>query len=241
MKYLLLGILQGIFEWLPVSSEGIVALVSNYTTDLSPIDIAIFLHLGTLFATCIYFNKEWKNVITNKDPQLTRFLIITTCISLPLGFILYQFIHNITVGTTLLVMVGTGLLITSYLQKRKTKVNLSETNVTIITAILQALAVIPGLSRSASTIFGLSLSNKTPKEILTYSYMMSAPVIVAASIYLIIKEPLLAAAWPALISSFIVGLLTLHLLMNLSQRINFSLFTFAAGILCYVGAIITIL
>jgi undecaprenyl-diphosphatase len=240
MNTIILGILQGIFEWLPVSSEGIVTLVSPFLkTNLNPIDIAIFLHLGTLLATLIYFNKEWKSTITNKNPELSKFLIIATCISLPLGFMVYQVIHNVTIGTTLLLIIGTGLIITSYLQKRKIKVNLNNTKVAIVTGILQALAVIPGLSRSASTIFGLSLSKKTPKEILTYSYMMSAPVILAASIYLLIKEPLLLQAWPALVSSFIVGLVTLHVLIKLSQRINFSIFTLIAGLLCYIGVFVT--
>jgi undecaprenyl-diphosphatase len=241
MEYIILGILQGIFEWLPVSSEGIVALVSNYTTDLNPIDIAIFLHLGTLLATLIYFSKEWRNVFTQQKSQLRQFLLLSTIISLPLGYILYQLIQSIALGTSLLIIVGIGLLLTSYLQKRKIKMNLSETNVTIVTGILQALAVIPGLSRSASTIFGLSLSNKAPKEILTYSYMMSAPIIASASLYLFIKEPLLIQAWPALVTSFVVGLFSLHLLMKLSQKINFSIFTLVAGILCFVGALVTLI
>ena len=77
-EHVLLGILQGMVEWIPISSEGVVALTSQFLIkDINPIDVALFLHLGTFFATLIYFKKEWKQVITLKDKKLLHFLIIS--------------------------------------------------------------------------------------------------------------------------------------------------------------------
>ena len=79
---------------------------------------------------------------------------------------------------------------------------------------LQGLAVIPGLSRSGSTIFGLSLGKFDSAQILKISYMMSGPIVLASSAYLFLKNPVLVfEAWPSLISSFLVGLISLHFLI----------------------------
>ncbi len=246
--YIIIGILQGIFEWVPISSEGIVALASQYLIKgVKPVDMAIFLHLGTLLAVLIYFRKDWKEVLLFRNKKLLYFLTLTTFVSLGVGFILYNLISTLFLGTLLLVLVGFGLIMTSFLHKtrenkeKETKSKLSFQNIAILSGLLQGLAVIPGLSRSGSTIFGLSLGKLSPQQILKLSYMMSAPVILASSAYLVLKNPVLITGWPALISSFVFGIGTLHILMKYSQKINFYKFTLFFGLLCLVGAVISIL
>ncbi len=239
LDYIILGILQGIFEWLPISSEGIIALTTSYLTELNPIDTALFLHLGTLLAVLIYFRKDWLELKNNK--QLLKFLIIATIISLLIAYPIYTFITNITIGSTLLFITGLGLLITSYFHKTNKKIKIKFKNLALLTGLLQGLAVIPGLSRSGSTIFGLSLGDLEPKEILKISYMLSAPAVLASTSLILLKEPTIIQTWPALISSFLVGILTLHLLLKFAQKINFYKFTLTFAILCFIGAIINLL
>lgn len=230
LKYILLGIVQGIFEWIPISSQGILALISQ------SLDIALFLHVGTLLAVIIYFRQEFKNSKTIK------FLVISTPISLAIGFVLYQVIQNIAIGNSLLILTGIGLLITSYFNKKKIKLNINNNLLAIIAGVLQGLAVIPGLSRSGATIFGLSLAKKNPEEILKISYVMSAPVVLASSFYLFLKNPSLAFdAWPALIASFVVGLAGLHFLLKYIKKINFAKFALIFAILCFIGAGVAII
>jgi len=239
-SYIILGILQGIFEWIPISSEGIVAIASQYfLKGFHPIDVAIFLHLGTLLAVLIYFRKEWKEVLTLKNKNLFYFLIIATVVSLVVGFPIYKSIKEITIGAGLLVVMGFGLLLTSFLQKKRKSFNLNLNQLAIFSGILQGLSVIPGLSRSGSTIFGLSLGKKNPSEILKISYMMSAPVIFLANFYLYFKNPILVdKGWISLIFSFLVGIFSLHYLIKFSQKINFQKFTLIFGLLCFLGAIL---
>jgi len=91
LSYIVIGILQGIFEWLPISSEGIVALaVQLFSLKVNPIGIALFLHLGTVFAAFFYFRKEWREVLTLRDKQLMRFLLVSTLVSLPVGYVFYK-------------------------------------------------------------------------------------------------------------------------------------------------------
>ena len=244
--YIFLGILQGIFEWIPVSSEGIVAIASQYLLkELHPIDVALFLHLGTLFAVLIYFRKDWKEILCLRNKKLFKFLVIATIISLAIGFPIYKSLKNITIGAGLLLVMGFGLLITGFLQKTKKSFNfnLNLFKIAAISGFLQGLSVIPGLSRSGSTIFGLSLTQENPSKILKLSYMMSAPVVLASSIYLFFKNPVLitGGTFVSLIFSFLVGIFTLHYLIKFSQKINFSKFAFIFGLLCLLGALFSFL
>ena len=144
--YILLGILQGIFEWVPISSEGIVALASQlFLPGKNPVDIALFLHLGTFFAILVYFRKDWKDVLTLKNPKLLRFLIIATIVSLVIGFPLYTLVREVAVGTMLLIIMGLGLLLTSYFHSSKRTFGTTVNKLAIIAGFLQGLAVIPGL------------------------------------------------------------------------------------------------
>lgn len=246
-EYIFLGILQGIFEWIPISSEGVIALTSQYLIQqINPIDIALFLHLGTLFAVLVYFRKDWKEIVLLKNPKLLRFLIITTIISLAIGFPLYNLIRNFSTGTTLLFVMGFGLLITAYFHKLRKNPNMSlekkSGKLALIAGSLQGISVIPGLSRSGSTIFGLSLGKLSPFEILKISYIMSAPVILASSIYLTLKNPtIFFTGWPSLISSFFVGIISLSFLMKFAKKINFYIFAIIFAVLCFIGGIIGLL
>lgn len=239
--YIFLGILQGVFEWVPLSSEGIIALTSKFLiTPANPIDVALFLHLGTLLAVLFYFRKDWKDLLRFKNSELPRFFLVSTIISLIVGFSLYQGVKNVVIGGGLLMLMGFGLLLTAYFHKKKRECGIELDKLAIITGFLQGMAVIPGLSRSGSTIFGLSLSNFEPEKILKISYMMSVPVVLSSSIYLFIQNPLLVYdSWPALISSFITGLLSLHFLINACQKIDFFKFALGFSLLCFLGAIIS--
>ncbi len=238
-EYIILGVLQGIFEWIPISSEGVIALASQFLKiQANPIDMALFLHLGTLFAVLVYFRNDWKKVLILKSPKLLYFLIISCFISLLIGFPIYKFVRNIAIGNILLLVMGFGLLLTSYFHKTKKTLGLGLDKLAVIAGGLQGLAVIPGLSRSGSTIFGLSLGNLSPAQILKLSYMMSAPVILASTAYLVLENSVLLEAWPSLISSFLIGFLSLRFLMKIGQTINFYYFTLIFGLLCFLGAII---
>jgi undecaprenyl-diphosphatase len=237
-EIILAGILQGIFEWLPISSEGVVSLFSHFfIRNINPLDFSLVLHFGTLFSVLIYFLKDWINVLFFKDHFLFWFLAISTSVSLVVGFLVYKSINNFLVGNLLLLITGVGLLFTSFFQRKKLKIEIEGKKLAVLVGILQGFSVIPGFSRSGSTIFGLSFGKFSPPEILKISYMMSAPVVFASSLYFYLKEPnLFSFSFEALIFSFLTGILTLHFLMRISQKINFSKFTLIFGLLCILGA-----
>lgn len=242
-EYIFTGILQGIFEWLPVSSEGVVALFSNFSMpDLNSVDFALFLHLGTLLAVAIYFWKDILDLILLKDKKFLKFFIIVTVISGGLGFFVYKFASNIGGGPALLFLMGGGLFLTSWFQRKKIKFKANENIAAITVGLLQAITPIPGVSRSGATIFGLSLFEDDPEKILKTSYLISIPVVLGVNAYLYLKNPALISgnAWLALVFSFIFGLATLKVLMGISKKINFSKFTFLFGCLCVLASLMYI-
>ena len=239
LEYILLGVLQGVFEWLPISSEGVVALASKFLMVAEPIDMALFLHLGTLFAAILYFRKDWKEVLTGKNRKLQSFLVISATVSLVIGFVLYNFVKSWAIGGGLTLLTGIGLLATAYFHKKRYKINISSQTLSLLCGLLQGIAVIPGVSRSGATIFGLSLSNMKPRKALTISYMMSVPAVFASSAYLLIKNPQLSSkGWIALIFAFLTGLITLQAIFKISERLNFFKLTLAFSLLCFFGAFI---
>lgn len=240
IKYIILGTLQGIFEWIPISSEGIVALISQFLLiNENPIQTALFLHLGTLLAVIIYFRKEWRDVLFLKHSKLTRFLIVSTLVSLIVGYPLYKMVRDIAIGKGLLLTMGFALLFTAFFQKLRRNLKIGFDELAVLTGFLQGLAVIPGLSRSGATIFGLSLGGLSPKETLKISYMMSAPVILASNVYLFWENrPLLVKGGISFIFSFLIGILTLNFLIKISQKINFFKFALIFSSLCFLGALI---
>ncbi len=240
LSYIFLGIVQGIFEWIPISSEGIVALCSNFLLkDINPVDIALFLHLGTLFAVLVYFRKDWKEILTLRNPRLLRFLVLTTFISLVVGYPLYKLIREVAIGSGIMIVMGFGLLFTAYFNKFKKFSGIGFNKLAIVTGFLQGLSVIPGLSRSGSTIFGLSLGENNPSQILKISYIISAPVVLASSAYLFLENPsLVYSSLLSLIFSFLTGFLTLKFLFKIAGKINFFGFALIFSLLCFLGAAI---
>ena len=230
LDYIILGIIQGIFEWIPISSEGVVALASQFLIkEINPVDLALFLHLGTFFAVLVYFRKDWLDILKFKDLVLLRFLTISTIVSGIIGFGLYYLVRDIAIGF--------GLLITAFFHKSKTAFGIDFNKLPIIAGILQGLAVIPGLSRSGATIFGLSLGKLDPAQILKLSYMMSAPVVLAMAVFLSFENPvLISETWLALIFSFLTGLLTLNVLLKITEKINFFKFALIFSFICFLGA-----
>jgi len=175
-----------------------------------------------------------------KNPKLLKFLIVSSIISLAIAYPIYKTIKEVSVGSGLLMLTGFGLLVTSYFHNSRKSFNLNFDKgmfrISLVAGILQGLAVIPGLSRSGSTIFGLSLGNFSPRQILKISYMMSAPIIIVSSIFLIISDPLLIEGWPSLITSFLIGIISLNFIMRISEKINFSVFALIFAIFCFIGA-----
>jgi undecaprenyl-diphosphatase len=258
-QYIILGIIQGITEWLPISSSGVLVLVmSNFLgiTDVSfLLHAALFLHLGTFFAALVYFRKDAFNLIKTlfsynkagrEEKSIFNFILISTIITGAIGLLILYLLDNANLeltGKTISFAVGFLLLITGIFQiKTKTRglkkaVNLKR-NDSIILGFMQGLSSLPGLSRSGITISTLLLKKFDDTSALRLSFLMSLPVVLLGNILLNLNDfSLTSAAFYGLFVAFIFGLLTIHGMMKLSRKINFGWFVLIFALLMMLGVV----
>lgn len=254
---IILGIIQGITEWLPISSEGILVLVkSNFfrggesLTEL--IQLAIFLHLGTFGAALLYLRRDvWslaKALFTRKtasgETQKTlRFLVLTTFISGIIGFFLLKVFLGVLEdkgelsAKAITLAIGVLLLGTAFAQmkaKRNGKKGIGDLKDRdgVLLGIAQGFSALPGFSRSGLTISALLLRKFDDAVALRLSFLMSLPVALGGNVILNSKDFVLTAAamWGVLFS-FLFGIVTVHFLMKLAAKVNFGYFVLFFGIL----------
>ena len=234
VEILILSVIQGISEFLPVSSAAHLVLVSKYyafTNQSLLIDIC--LHLGSLIAIIFYFRNDLFHFMKNKK-FLIKILIGTIPI-IPVGYILYQtgLIHQLRnlemIGWTSLIF-GIFLYISDKSKDTKKIENEFTNKSAIIIGLFQALALIPGVSRSGITITSGRFLGFNRFDSAKISFFLSIPTLTAASIlgiYNIQKEgstELNFLAIIAVIFSFIFSYITIAFFLNFIKKFNLNIF-----------------
>ena len=251
----LLGLLQGITEWLPVSSEGVVTATYSAVRDASfdeAIGYALWLHVGTALSVLVVFRREILGVLktATTSPRhptpLVKFLFVATLASGVVGFPLFLTLGELSerVGAAAMVLVGLMMLVTGWLQLRSpTPGSRGRDDVSAWDALLagvsQGFAVLPGLSRSGLTVSLLLARRIDRREALVLSFLMSVPASLGAGLYASLDGGLIDSdeAIVALIVSAVVGLITIKALLAVAQRINFAKFVIGVGLLVIAGAL----
>lgn len=231
IQSILMGFVQGLSEFLPISSSAHLVLTSNFYKVFKGMELLqesnqeifldIMLHLGTLIAVLIFFRKEiWVIIKALKSGNHNDinyktgiYIIIGTVISVLVAFPLKEIasvlvFRPVIVGM-LLIFTGSLLLFSEYYSKRiMDKKQLTLKN-SILIAIAQGLAALPGFSRSGLTIATGLLNGMKREDAARYSFLLSIPIILGASmlypiISLNIKE-VLTYNWTAIIAGTIVS------------------------------------
>jgi len=161
---IVLGIIQGITEWLPISSEAMVTLAGRFLFNMEyseALGTAIWLHGGTAFAAVIYFREEIIKIIQSiykkdSDKSLLIFLIITTFFSAVIAISLITFLFSMQIPDVYFtLLIGLFLIGIAFLHKNK-KQNIISKNLTktkaVIIGLIQGTSILPGISRSGITI-----------------------------------------------------------------------------------------
>ena len=262
-QYIILGIIQGITEWLPISSEGMLVIAkAQLFKDPTPlaefIKITLFLHLGTFFAALVYLRKNVLHLIKtlfsykkaeDSLKKLLNFLIVSTVISGIIGYIILTSISGAeekiaVTGKVITLLVGFLLLGTASIQLRARSLGYKDSSKlnkfdSLLLGIGQGISALPGVSRSGITSSLLLLRNFDKKEALRISFLMSLPIVLAGNIVLNIGlfSSISLAAVLGLIASFIFGLATIHGMMKLAEKINFGWFVFIIAVLTIISGL----
>jgi undecaprenyl-diphosphatase len=226
IEALILGVVQGATEWLPISSEGVLTLIQIHLLQrplAESVAFAIWLHLGTLLAAVAYFQREISKLLSalprwitprgrvrlpEEDKRLLDFLGIATLVTGLVGAPLLALSLSLDVlsrwGTVIigLLLIGTGLI-----QLIAPRFGLGTRTLRQLMArdaawvgLAQGLAALPGLSRSGLTISTLLLRGLRETDALRLSFLMSIPVIFAAQFLLKLLEMLRSAEGESLLS-----------------------------------------
>ena len=190
LEAVLLGLLQGLGEFLPISSSGHLLLgrmVLGLTIDESPVYkmLDILLHVGTLVPVLIVFWKDWWEMLKNPFKSKTLLLLfIASMPTLVFKVIFDDFIDSCDTGWFLgvsFLMTAVFLLVAEYVSSKKAnkteKVGFFHA---IVMGCMQGVALLPGISRSGSTLAGGLLSGLDRKSGAKFAFMMSAPAIAGA-------------------------------------------------------------
>ena len=234
VEILILAAIQGISEFLPVSSAAHLVVVSKYYAFINQnLLIDICLHLGSLIAIIFYFRNDLFNFIKNKNFLMK--IIVGTIPIIPVGFILYQtgLIYRLrdleVIGWMSLIFAI--FLYVSDKSKITKKIDTAFTNKSaIFIGLFQILSLIPGVSRTGITITSGRLLGFDRFDSAKISFFLSIPTLTAASllginnIYREGSAELNFLAIIAVIFSFIFSYITIALFLNFIKKFNLNIF-----------------
>lgn len=238
---IVLCLVQGLTEFLPVSSSGHLLLFENlFKLEGNLLLLNLFLHLSTLLAVIIVYRKVIWKILKKPFQPLTYKLLLSTLITLVFAmcyevFDIDRFVSKIYGFCFLITAIL--LYLAYWYQKKGASVKaggISCRSAAIVGAV-QGLAVLPGISRSGSTICSLLLCGNDESEAAEYSFLLSIPIIVGGFFFELIKVESISqllsgiSVWQigfAFMFTFVVSLLSIKLTIKMLKDHKFNFFAF---------------
>ena len=233
IEAIVMGIVQGLTEFLPISSSGHLVLMQRLfgmTGENIAFDVAV--HLGSLVAVIIILRKTVWELIKHPFSKLAIKLYLATIPTVIIVLIFKSYIESTFVGNFFIIgfiITAIILIVSEYIAKKyKNELPITNKNAVIL-GIAQGLATLPGVSRSGTTIStGLIMSNKK-EEVAEFSFLMSIPIIIASAVYELIFQfdPATIEIVPMLIGmifAFIFGFIAIKWMLRLIRKANFLYF-----------------
>ncbi len=270
VEAIVVGVLQGLTEFIPVSSSAHLALAPwlfgfGQSRLVGTLAFDVFLHLGTLVALLLYFLRDWvrlgrawfasvgeRRIGDDPDRRLAWMLVVATIPAALIGFAFEDVIeatfHGESAGARLaiagaLVVGGLALYLADRLGRRSRGLEGMTLPTALVIGVSQALALVPGISRSGATItagLALGLTRETAAR---FSFLLATPITLGAGLYgsrRLFEETLTTAEWAAVgvgfLASMLAGLLAIGFLLAWLRRR--SVLVFSLYRLAFAGAIV---
>ena len=254
-KAVILGIIQGTAEFLPISSSAHLILFPYLLGwKESGLSFDIALHFGTMLAVLVIFFKEWwtlfmgaltsiKDKKLNTNGKLFWYLVAATVPAAIVGVLFDDVIENVIRGKIWIIALALaimGLLIflgdkwanMHYkIEKKFEDITLKQS---IIIGLSQVFALIPGFSRSGTTILAGRLQGLSKEAVTKFTFLLSVPVICGATILKITDLELTKEVILGILSSFAMGIISIKFLLNYIKKHDFSVFAFYRVILALI-------
>ena len=248
IQSIVLGVLQGVGEFLPISSSAHLILVPfllGWEESSMAFDIA--LHFGTLLAVLVIYFGEWwrlfvgaiKNFSNKKkchEGKMFWYLVVATIPAALVGFILDDIIESYFRGQIWLIALFLALMGVfiyagdRWASRHYKKKEVSFDKITLKQAFLvgcsQAFAVFPGFSRSGTTILAGRLMGLSKEAITKFTFLLSVPIIAGAAVLKVGELEFTIEVLIGIITSFIVGVISIKFLLSYIKKHDFSVFAF---------------
>lgn len=254
---IILGIIQGLTEFLPISSSGHLVIGEALLGLSSPgISLEVWLHFGTLLAVLLYFHRRLIGLVAtifgagdpkyrDADRNFLGAIIIGTIPAIVIGLLFKSAIESLfnspRFAAAMLIVTGLILLATIFAKKSGQKINMPRG---LAIGLAQAMAILPGISRSGSTIACAMFVGVEPSVAAEFSFLLAVPIIALAFGYdLVFSGSQLFASdtvWIYLAGtavSFVIGLLAIHYLLKVIRTGRFYLF----GFYCLVAGVVSLI
>ena len=252
------GLLQGILEWVPVSSEGFLFAYFSLI-GLSPLHsflLAIFFHIPTALAAILYFGGEYKEFLSlkwiRKRSRLDDYLIIATLstaiTAVPL-YLLYKYtlsnLEDLVMRASyfVLFLVGIAMIITAIAirkvasQENFKSLESGSNNDYVAVGLIQGFAIIPGVTRSGVTMAALIWRNFSNEDVVRGSFLLAPIVSIGAFLLEFLTGDFslmqLDFVWVsvALITAFVVSLLSIKIMLDIARRLSYWKFLIIIGLI----------
>ncbi|WP_256393044.1 undecaprenyl-diphosphate phosphatase [Natronoarchaeum rubrum] len=258
---LLAGVLQGILEWLPVSSQGnlSVFLTAVGTSPEIAVQLSLFLQVGTTLSAAIYYRDDiasaavdapnWRprTAFSSSNAEVS-FVVLATAMTGVVGIPLYVTLLDAAselAGGAFVALIGLLLVLTGLLQQTSESVGLGDRELpdwidAVLVGALQGLSVLPGVSRSGTTASGLLVRGHDGPSAFRLSFLMSIPAGLGAATLTMADAGGLPGVSPdaaavALLASVVVGYLAIDTLLRIVERVPFWAICYGIGGLAIVG------
>lgn len=230
-----LGIVQGLTEFLPVSSSGHLVLLGSVFGVQENLLIAVALHFGSLVAVLFAFRKEVVFLIKHPFCDTNKKLVLATIPTVVIVLFFKTYIEDSFSGNFFLigfVLTAFLLMLTDILQGKGADKKPIRTKSAILLGIAQGVASLPGVSRSGSTICTGILLGENRETVANFSFLMSIPIIVASCIYemcfggglLAFDLSLVVPVLVGMAFAFISGLFAIKIMLKAVKRANLYIF-----------------
>lgn len=241
IEIIILGIIQGLTEFIPISSSGHLVIAQNFFSGASDHLFLEFINIGTLLALLVFFRLKiiaiLRDIFVNKKYALARNIVITALPAGVVGFLLADFINttaffgSLVVVMITLAVVGIVMIVLERLPKASqvpSGESLSPLRAVII-GLSQVFALIPGVSRSGSTIIAGRLAGLSSAAAAEYSFLASLPIMFGVTLKIFVSDQdyLSAHLIPLLIgnvAAFIAGIVAVGFLMKYLSRHSLAIF-----------------
>ena len=224
LESIFLGLLQGFTEFLPVSSSGHLILAQKLWDIPGNLFFDVMLHLGTLLAVVISMRKTiWQAIVNWKNKKML-YLIVASVPTFVVALLVKLFVDEdiltklLPIGFALTIVL---IVLAHYFAKPKLRLEQTDFLPIVVTGLTQGISVLPGLSRSGSTISVMKLFGVNASDSAEFSFLLSVPVILASGvveIWEVAHAPTMDIAWYCvaigIVSAFLSGLVAVNMVMR---------------------------